>query len=1274
MLISLNLTAAKFISDPFCPDSNNRLYHTGDLARFLPDGNIEFLGRIDHQVKVRGFRIELGEIDTVLNQHPSVQDALVLVREDTPGDKRLAAYVVLDPEMQDPSNDLRNFLRQKLPEYMIPAAFVLLPALPLTANGKVDRRALPAPDLGRQDRQIIAPHNLIEETLVNIWSQVLNIETIGIHDNFFELGGDSILSIQVISRAQQCGIQLTPKQLFQFQTIAELATVAGAGPEIQAEQGLVMGAVPLTPIQHWFFQQELPERHQWNQSVLLQMRQPLEPTLLEKTIQHLLLHHDALRLRFEEKESGWQQIHENWVGDVPCSVVDLSALTISEQESTIIQTTSQLQTSLNISEGPLLRVAYFKLGSQPDRLFWVIHHLVVDGVSWRVLLEDMHLAYQQLQKNEVVQLPLKSTSFQMWSQKLTEYAQSAALWNNFQDWLATTWSATMHLPTDRANGANTEASACKVSLTLNTEETRALLQKVPKAYRTKIDEVLLTALVKTLTPWLNSRTVLIDLESHDRESLNLDVDLSRTIGWFTAMFPVLLDLGPSDLLSDQIKSIKEQLRHLPQKGLSYGLLRFLSIDPDICETLQALPKAEISFNYFEQLDLGSSEQLLFQLDPANSIEVVRNPQGNRTHLLEISAYLVSGQLQVEWIYSENLHQQETIERLAKALMQALLSLIDHCQSPEVGGYTPSDFSLTKLDQSTLDAVLQVEQDVEEIYPLTPMQENMLLHRLHAPETGLNVVHQVFPLRGVVLNQSLFERAWQQVVNAHPILRTSFFWKNLQEPLQIVHKKAKLPLQYENWRHLSARQQTARLETYIQSIRTQNFDLTQVPQLQISLFQIANDAYHFVWIYNYMLLDGWSSAFLMKEFFDCHEAYSKGHSLQLESKHSYKDYIAWLHQQDFLKAKTFWKHMLKGLKTPTTLELQPVSRTLVERDTPSQSIDTDPETELRALLIKQQQLNHLNPGTLMRRAQTLMTPTPRKLPVQEDDYVQQLGVLSEATTNTLRELAKQQQVTLNTIVQSAWAISLSHYSTESEVVFGVTVSGRPATLDGIESIVGLLINTLPLRLKVPPQAPFLNWLKELQEQQVELSQYEYSSPAQIKSWSDIPGDLPLFKSCLVFENAPVSTAVQDRVKNWGIDFVRSLAQTEHLLRVEVFPGPMLLLSLSYYQHYFETAKVISILGYFQGVLEAIAANSNQDLATLMQQALSGRKTFLQKLLAHARLQKKKEQVRHLKKSLLLSLLAGSLLGGFFFATHRKETPLHASPKTKEHAHTSLRHRL
>jgi thioester reductase-like protein/non-ribosomal peptide synthase protein (TIGR01720 family) len=732
------LTAEKFITNPFIP--GERLYKTGDLARYLPDGNIEFLGRIDHQVKIHGFRIELGEIEAALRQYPAVRETVVVVREEQSGNKRLVAYVVPEKQFTPTTSDLRDFLQEKLPEYMIPSAFVRLKTLPLTPNGKVDRQALPAPDTSRSNLEetFVAPRSTAEKLLAEIWTQILRLENIGIYDNFFELGGDSILSMQIIAKANQAGLQLTPKQLFEHQTIAELAAVAGTNRTIQAEQGLVTGAVPLTPIQHWFFEQNLPDSHHWNQAILLEVRQAIAPVLLEQAVQKLLEHHDALRLRFVHQEGNWQQHNatacfqnsdppqpplsrgENSVkvpsdikgeassgvplqkgdgrgiseGDlggspgleilpspdviVPLTHINLSTVSETEQESAISDAATKLQTSLNLSSSPLVRVAWFDLGaSKPSRLLIIIHHLAVDGVSWRILLEDLQTIYQQLNQGETIQLPPKTTSFKHWAERLQEYAQSAALQQELDYWLAESRQQIVRLPVDFPGGSNTVAEAATVSVALSREETQALLQVVPAAYQTQINEVLLAALVQGFVEtfrWncTSERSLLIDLEGHGREAIFDDVDLSRTVGWFTTIFPVLLNIEEASSLGDALKAVKEQLQCIPNRGIGYGVLRYLS------KSLQPHPKAEIRFNYLGQTDQVFQESSLFK--PAQeSCGVRRSLRGNRSYLLDINGIVADGQLQLDWTYSKVVHRQATIERLAESFIKALRELINCCQ-------------------------------------------------------------------------------------------------------------------------------------------------------------------------------------------------------------------------------------------------------------------------------------------------------------------------------------------------------------------------------------------------------------------------------------------------------------------------------------------------------------------------------------------------------------------------------------------------------------------
>ncbi|MGF1676308.1 MAG: amino acid adenylation domain-containing protein [Rivularia sp. (in: cyanobacteria)] len=700
------LTAEKFIPNPFHEQLSiskiSKLYKTGDKVRYLPDGNLEYLGRLDNQVKIRGFRIELEEIEAVLSQHPQVQEGCVVVHGDDSGNQRLVAFFIKnrrDTEKEEEREiNVRQFLQQRLPDYMVPSFFVELETLPLTNNGKIDRKALAVMDLPqRENVDNHRPSSEKEIILTQIWAEVLGVN-VGIDDNFFEMGGDSILSIQIIARANQAGLSLTPKQLFQYQTIAELASIAETKPQIQAEQGIITGEVPLTPIQHWFFEQ-ISEVHHYNQSVLLEVVPNLKPELLEKVWQKLLIHHDALRLRYVQDDSKWQQFYANPSDTIPFTTIDLADLSEEEQSNTISAISSQLQTSLNISE-LLLQCVLFQLGtSQNHRLLIIIHHLVIDSVSWRILLTDLATAYKQIEASKNIELPPKTTSFKNWSNQLISYAQSKTVLDELNYWLSATYD--ISLPFDEQNSEiqNTVASTAQIKVELDVEQTRILLEKVPKAYHIQINDILLTALLQTFIHWTNSSTLLLDLEAHGREDLFSDIDLSRTVGWFTTVFPVVLKLDDKRNLANAIKSVKEQLRQIPNRGINYGLLRYLSKDETIKTHLQNQP--QIKFNYIGRLDFTPTNSLILGI-AKEPIVNIRCSQEKRQYLLEINSWISEDKLQIAWNYSRNLHNITTIENLAKTYITNLQNLIAHCESPESRGHTPSDFKAAKLNQKQLD--------------------------------------------------------------------------------------------------------------------------------------------------------------------------------------------------------------------------------------------------------------------------------------------------------------------------------------------------------------------------------------------------------------------------------------------------------------------------------------------------------------------------------------------------------------------------------------------
>ncbi len=694
-----DLTAERFIANPF---GAGRLYRTGDLASWLPDGMLEFIGRVDHQVKIRGFRIELGEIETLLTQHPAIQEAAVIAREDTPGQKRLVAYWVNKPAQALTAAELTTYLQGALPAYMIPAVCVPLEVMPHTANGKINRKALPAPAVSADSNAdtYVAPTQPLQQQLAAIWASVLGRSTVGIHDNFFELGGDSILSLQVVARARQQGLVFQPKQLFQYQTIAKLVNVVeqADASQAQVEQGLVTGRVELAPIQHWFFEQALVDVHHHNLAFRAEVLATIQPELLAEALRQVSLHHDALRSRFTREGEVWQQTCDATVASHVLEVIDLAALSAEQQQARWFSERVRLQASLNLETGQLQRLALFRFGGQQaDRLFWVIHHLVVDGVSWRVLLEDLQTAYQQLQQGQPVKLPAKTLSFQAWNRWLATVGLQQAQ-AELPYWQQVCATPTPALPLDfpANHAANTVASQAHVLKQLSAAATRTLLQEAHQAYHTQINDLLLTALLQTVAQQTGQTCLRLDMEGHGREQL----DLSRSVGWFTSLYPVVLTLAGNDPAT-AIKSVKEQLRAIPNRGMGYGVLRYVGKAQGL-----AGQGADLCFNYLGQFDTADAVQ--DALLRHAMLDMDSNPhslQQQRPYALEINCLVQDGQLQVDWSYSTALHQPASIETLATAFMTALQALLAHCQDPQAGGYTSSDFAQAKLKQNQLDQLL-----------------------------------------------------------------------------------------------------------------------------------------------------------------------------------------------------------------------------------------------------------------------------------------------------------------------------------------------------------------------------------------------------------------------------------------------------------------------------------------------------------------------------------------------------------------------------------------
>jgi amino acid adenylation domain-containing protein/non-ribosomal peptide synthase protein (TIGR01720 family)/FkbM family methyltransferase len=604
---------------------------------------------------------------------------------------------------------LRELLLHELPDYMVPAGFTFLTQLPRLPNGKIDRAGLPQPQAsppaaGAADDGHVAPRNEIEAKLARIWSEVLHIERIGVNDNFFQLGGDSILNIQIVSRAHRAGLRLSPSQLFKHPTIGELAALAGTTALRQEVSAPVTGPVPLTPIQAWFFDHEPVDPHHFNMSLLLELNRAISPATLQLALGHLLAHHDGLRLGFVRQGPAWRQFNAPPADRVPFTVFALEALPAERGAAAMAKAASALQASLALARPPLLRAGLFRLGKgERDLLLLVVHHLIVDGVAWRVLLEDLQTACLQVTRGEAVRLPAKTTSFKAWAEKLSRHARAGGFAAELAYWLSVD-APQARLPVDDPMGGDSVASTRTLHRAFGAEETRLLLQEVPAVYGTEINEVLLAALARAFFDWTGELRLFVDLEGHGREEVVEDVDLTRTLGWFTTHFPVLLTVAAEGGPGDDLKAVKETLRKVPGRGIGYGALRYLAGDAATAAALRAKARPQVKFNYLGQLDRVLAEEALFapRWDEGGA---ARSRRGRRSHLLEVSGGVRDGCLGMHWSYSGEIHREASIAGLADAFFRALRALIVHCQAPDAGGYTPGDFPEANLDQQSLDAVL-----------------------------------------------------------------------------------------------------------------------------------------------------------------------------------------------------------------------------------------------------------------------------------------------------------------------------------------------------------------------------------------------------------------------------------------------------------------------------------------------------------------------------------------------------------------------------------------
>ena len=1145
------LTAEKFINNPFDIAPGAKLYKSGDVGRWLQDGNIEYMGRVDGQIKIGGHRVEPGEIEACLLQSGLVSQAVVLALEDVSGIKRLVGYIASEKLVEQSS--LISYLESQLPRYMVPASWVTIETMPLTLNGKIDKMALPSPKLSSPvNLEYVAPHTETEKQLASIWKELLHRERISIHDNFFELGGDSILTIQVVSRARRLGIELHPKDLFVHQTVDKLSAAVAKrlSVNIVGEQGILTGFSGLIPIQQWWLEMDQQGISYFNQSVLLGLDKTIIPFELNQAFKQIMEHHDALRFKYFLQNNKWQQEY----GNCSCEIIteDIQSAPPSLLASAITEKASTHQGKLDIKNGELIRVVWMQTPGfeKNNRLFIVIHHLAMDGVSWRILLEDLELLLTGIKKGEKTGLGSKTSSFRQWFHALENYGKSRQLLSEINYWRQAEKSYHA-LPVDKDYAYPIKAKdIVHYGFRLSARQTSQLLQDVPRVYHTGVNDILLAALARTITDWSNLELLSIGLEGHGREAIGQGIDTSRTIGWFTSLYPLPLSLQKIKSEADLIKSVKEQLRQLPGKGLGYGVLKYINRDSSFQKTWEPW---DIIFNYLGQLDnvVGDSKWLS---GAGESQGPVRNNEQVVSEKMSINSSVRGGELIVNWSYSSKHYHEETIKKLTGTYLSNLEKLIAHCiEQHRTNGtvFTPSDCGLGSVVSYTeMDSFLDKpfnnktqRETVDTLYRLSGLQQGILFHSLY--ETGFGTyVHQFgCDLIGTDLN--IFKQSWNSVIRAHSILRSAFYHDVFSVPVQCVYKEVELPVEFMDLRNMGKQAQENAISDYENTDRYKSFDYKTAPLMRLALLQVSDNRYRMIWTWHHILFDGWSMPVLMEEFLTTYEALAGGNKINPVKEDVYEEYIRYMDSVDKEKEEHYWRNYLKGVEQNTLL---PFIKSTNER--------------------------------------TKGAGTYKTLTLQ----------LDSAATLMLQRYAQSNHITLNTVMQGVWACLLHQYTGKDNIVFGVIVSGRPEDLTGIEKRVGLYINAVPFHTNVQDQKNMINWLQNLQTEQVESRQYQYTALSDIQGWTGIQGDL--FDNLLVFDNYPVSKIISSRQWSLQVENPQLHEQNNYPLSIVIISNPdQITIQFLYNTALIHEAYANSLRNHFEHVLLQVASGKCDSIGDL-----------------------------------------------------------------------------
>ncbi|WP_363322859.1 amino acid adenylation domain-containing protein [uncultured Alcanivorax sp.] len=1027
----------------------------------------------------------------------TIRDAAVIAQPSPTGD-RLVAYIVPRPPVGatlEPRTILKS-LSETLPDYMVPSQLLTLEALPLTPAGKVDRKALPQPQW-QTTSQGEAPQTDNEKILADIWQPLLGVDNVSRDDHFFALGGDSILALQIVSKARQQGLALTPKDLFEQPTLRALAAAARVVTGNAASQEPLSGPVGLLPIQQRFIEQR--GLSLCNQYIHFSVQDAFDPERLEAALQMLEAQHDALRLRFSATDPQQAECLAE-------STRPLLQVVEARSESDISHAMAAAQGGLGPADGKVLQALYI-VGDAPQLLL-TLHHLAVDGVSWRILLEDLFSAYQQLQQGGDASLPRKTHNLQDWRQALNQHFVPEAE-KELPYWQQATQTLAPLFPVHQDSGP------ARFECQTDAKTLRRWVKSADRYASLNLEEFLLIALAGTLADYCGRDTVRIHRESHGRADSHAGLDLSRTVGWFTSLYPQRLDCQGD--LAASIKWQKEQLRQPGHGGLGYGLLCQQGKLADADHHLDVL------FNYLGRFRHDSL--------PGVSVKEMglwQAPDAPADAPLTINADQQEGALRLRIDVDGKGVSREQGEVLVAQWLEQCERLACHCeQAPPI--LTPADMPLASLSQSQLDAL---PSRPEQILPLSPLQSGLLFHSRLSDRNSTYVNQLILPLTG--LSPQRMKQTWQQLLQRHAVLRTALLPDYLAEQRhQAIWPGDQVVLP---WQQVDLRPQ-GDADRYCQQLLEQGFDLEKPPLWRVDLLRTDDETWQCVFTLHHILMDGWSTGVLLTELM----ALYHGHSLPAAPK-EYGVYLRWLQQQDRDATRAFWQDYLAPLQAPTRL------------------VESVGSKEKGAF---------------------------RRHPITFD----------EATSRALRQAARDKGLTINTLVQGAWARVLGQFTGQRRVVFGNTVAGRPAELAGSDSMLGLFINTLPMTVPLDGDQPVDQWLEALQADNASLREHGHAPLFEVQQEAGWGGE-SLFDTLLVFENYPLDeTLLGGDHSGLQLGTPTSHEFTHYPLTVAVLPGEHLEMLFAHDTGALPVALVDRMATAFRQTLLSLAESQDGPLAEL-----------------------------------------------------------------------------